>query len=106
MRTAWTVPSGSLNETYQYEPGASGFRPESVWIWKRSLRLPPLWYGCDTSRDLRSVPAIPVRLSPDASVRIVRPGALHGFGGMTFVTTSPASFDAGPLPWPFTATTL
>ena len=106
IRTACTEPSGSLNETYQYDPGASGFMPGSVSSSKRSLRLLSLWYGCDTSSDLRSVPEIGARLSPVASVRIVAPGALHGFAVVTVLIESATSFDAGPLPWPFTATTL
>ena len=106
IRTPCTFPSGSLNETYQYEPGGCGFSPGSVLSWKRSLRLPSLEYGCDSWRELRSVPGVPVRLSPVESVRIVSPGALHWSTGVTVVTCSPASLLAGPSPREFTATTL
>ena len=80
--------------------------PGSVSSWNRSFRLPSLRYGCESSSDLRSVPDVP-GLSPLSSVRIVRPGAVHGFGGGggSALTVSPSSFDAGPAPTPLTATT-
>ena len=106
IRTPCTFPSGSLNETYQYEPGACGFMPGSVLSWKRSLSVPSLEAGCDSWRDVRSVPGVPVRLSPESSVKIVTPGALHGSGGgAEIVTSSPTSLLAGPSPCAFSATT-
>ena len=107
IRTPCTEPFVSLNETYQYELGGCWLMPGSVSSSNRSFRLPSLWYGCESCSDLRSVPAVPVRLSPLSSVRIGSPGAVHGVGGGggSALTVSPSSFDAGPAPWPLTATT-
>src|SRR5947208_15536128 len=78
IRTPWTAPSGVLKEANQYEPGACGFAPGSVSSWNRTSPAPLVTYGCEISSEWRSVPGVPVRLSPDGSVRIVGPGAVHG----------------------------
>src|SRR6266511_2099224 len=78
IRTPCVWPSGSLKDTYQYEPGGCGFMPGSVFSWNRSLIGPLLAEVCESQKDFRSVPAVPVVLSPLASVRMRAPGAEHG----------------------------
>src|SRR4051812_16009468 len=107
MRTPCTEPPGVLNETYQYACGGWVARPGSVSIWKRSFVPPLCTYGCEISSECRSVPGVPVRLSPLTSERIGRPGALHGVGGGGATTTfRSTSFDAGLEPRAFTSTIL
>ena len=105
IRTPCTFPSGERNETYQYEPGGCGFAPASVLSWKRSLTAPLGAIDCDSQSALRSVPAVPERLSPVASVRMRWPGSWHGScgGGGGAGDTS---LLAGPSPFALTAVTL
>jgi hypothetical protein len=94
-----------LKETYQYEPAGCGSTPGSVLSWKRSFTFPSGATDCDRYSDLRSVPAVPVVLSPLASVRSRTPGSWHGSCGISG-GAGVTSFDAGPSPFALTAETL